>query len=145
MKTRYKANTFTAVIRIIIGLMLIGFSVWAIADLTIQKNRCSEEVTGRVVRIEEVQRRSRTEYRPVFEYEYNGEIYSFTGYYERRSSYSIGQTKKLRIDPKDPSDAFEAEKSRWYVYPILIAGCGMLVFGIYTIKKANADKQSEMY
>ena len=140
-----KTDMPSAVMRIIVGLILIGFSIWAITDLTIQKNRCSEEVTGRVVRIEEVQRRSHTEYRPVFEYEYNGEIYNFTGYYERRSSYSIGQTKKLRIDPKDPSDAFEAEKSRWYVYPILIAGAGMLLFGIYTIKKANADKQSEMY
>lgn len=140
-----KTDMPSAVMRIIVGLILIGFSIWAITDLTIQKNRCSEEVTGRVVRIEEVQRRSHTEYRPVFEYEYNGEIYNFTGYYERRSSYSIGQTKKLRIDPNDPSDAYEADKSRWYVYPMLIAGAGMLLFGIYTIKKANADKQSEMY
>ena len=33
MKTRYKANTFTAVIRIIIGLMLIGFSICAVKRL----------------------------------------------------------------------------------------------------------------
>lgn len=140
-----KTDMPSAVMRIIVGLILIGFSIWAITDLTIQKNRCSEEVTGRVVRIEEVQRRSHTEYRPVFEYEYNGEIYNFTGYYERRSSYSIGQTKKLRIDPKDPSDAFEAEKSRWYVYPILIFGIAMLTFGIVTVKKVRANRQSEMY
>ena len=140
-----KTDMPSAVMRIIVGLILIGFSIWAITDLTIQKNRCSEEVTGRVVRIEEVQRRSHTEYRPVFEYEYNGEIYNFTGYYERRSSYSIGQTKKLRIDPKDPSDAFEAEKSRWYVYPILIFGIAMLTFGIVTVKKVRANRESEMY
>ena len=140
-----KTDMPSAVMRIIVGLILIGFSIWAITDLTIQKNRCSEEVTGRVVRIEEVQRRSHTEYRPVFEYEYNGEIYNFTGYYERRSSYSIGQTKKLRIDPKDPSDAFEAEKSRWYVYPILIFGIAMLTFGIVTVKKVRANRQSEFY
>lgn len=142
---KFRYDMPSAVMRIIVGLILMGFGVTVIVYFGIEDKRCSEEVTGRVVRIEEVQRRSHTEYRPVFEYEYNGEIYNFTGYYERRSSYSIGQTKKLRIDPKDPSDAFEAEKSRWYVYPILIAGAGMLLFGIYTIKKANADKQSEMY
>ena len=28
---------------------------------------------------------------------------------------------------------------------IIIAGVGMLAFGIYTVKKIKADKQSEMY
>lgn len=142
---KFRYDMPSAVMRIIVGLILMGFGVFMLVSGYIQNSRCSEEVTGRVVRIEEVQRRSHTEYRPVFEYEYNGEIYNFTGYYERRSSYSIGQTKKLRIDPKDPSDAFEAEKSRWYVYPILIAGAGMLLFGIYTVKKARSDKQPDIY
>ncbi len=142
-KTRM--DMFTAIMRLLVGLMLTGFSVWAIAADSIQKKRCSREVTGTVVRIEEQQIRSRTEYRPVFEYEYGGQVYTTAGYFDRHNYYNVGQTKKLRIDPNDPSDVYEAEKSIWYAYPILIAGVGMLAFGIYTVKKSKADKQSEMY
>ena len=142
---KIKMDMFTAIIRIIVGLMLTGFSTWALVSDISQKNRCSQEVTGTVVNIEKQQFRSRTEYRPVFEYEHNGQRYTFTGYFDRNNHYNVGQTTKLRINPNDPSDAYEADKSRWYIYPILIAGVGMLLFGIYTIKKVKADKQSEMY
>lgn len=145
MKTRYKANTFTAVIRIITGLMLIGFGVFFLVDHAAQNKRCSEEVTGTVVRIEKQQVRNRTEYRPVFEYEYNGQSYTFAGYFERTNYYNAGQTKKLRINPNDPTDAYIAERSSWYLFPILIAGMGMLLFGIYTVKKARSDKQPDIY
>ena len=76
---------------------------------------------------------------------YNGQVYTFAGYYENQNYFSVGQTEKLRIDPKDPTDAYLAQRSSWYAYPIMIAGFGMLVFGIYTIKKVRADKQSEFY
>ena len=142
---RFKANTFTAVMRIIAGLMLMGFCIFLFVDQHMQSKRCSAEVTGTVIRIETNQVRSRTKYRPVYEYEYNGQVYTFAGYYENQNYFSVGQTKKLRINPNDPTDAYLSGQSNWYAYPIMIAGFGMLVFGIYTIKKVRADKQSEMY
>ncbi len=142
---KIKMDMFSAVMRIIVGLILVGFSVFTLVASAEESKRCSEEVTGTVVRIEEVQRRSRTDYRPVFEYEYNGQLYSFNGYYERTNYYSVGQTKQLRINPNDPTEAYLAQRSSWYVYPILIAGAGMLLFGIYTVKKARSDKQPDIY
>ncbi len=136
---------FSAVMRIIVGLMLIGFGVFFLVTITAQNKRCSEEVTGTVVRIEKQQVRNRTEYRPVFEYEYNGQGYTFAGYFERTNYYDAGQKVKLRINPNDPTDAYISERSSWYLFPIIIAGVGMLAFGIYTVKKIKADKQSEMY
>ena len=131
--------------RLLVGLMLTGFSIWAIAADIIQKKRCSREVTGTVVRIEEQQIRSRTEYRPVFEYEFGGQKYTFAGYFDRNNRYKVGQTTRLRINPSDPTEAYDTAKSSWYAYPILIAGAGMLLFGIYTVKKARSDKQPDFY
>ncbi len=142
---RIKMDMFRAIMRLLVGLMLIGFSVWSLVTDISQKNKCSEEVTGTVIRLDEQQRRSRTYSRPVFEYEFGGQKYTFAGYFDRNNHYNVGQTTRLRINPNDPSDAYEADKSRWYIYPILIAGAGMLLFGIYTVKVARADKQSEMY
>ncbi|MBQ1903198.1 MAG: DUF3592 domain-containing protein [Ruminococcus sp.] len=142
---KIKMDMSTAIIRIIVGLMLMGFSTWALVTDISQKNKCSEEVTAKVIRLEEQQIRNRTDYRPVFEYQYDGQIYTTAGYFDRNNHYNVGQTTKLRINPNDPSDAYEVEKSRWYIYPILIAGAGMLLFGIYTVKKARSDKQPEMY
>ena len=142
---RFRMNMFSAVMRLIVGLMLIGFSVFALVDLANQNKRCSEEVTGTIVQIEKVQRRSQTEYRPVFEYEYNGQLYSFNGYYDRGNYYNVGQTKKLRINPNDPTDAYISERSNWYIYTILIMGVGMLAFGIITVIKVKENKRSEMY
>ena len=82
---------------------------------------------------------------PVFEYEYNGQVYTFNGYYDRSNYYNVGQTKTLKINPDDPTDAHLSQRSNWYAYPIFIAGLGMLAFGIHTIKKIKADKESAMY
>lgn len=142
---KIRMDMSTAVIRILVGLMLMGFSTWALVTDISQKNRCSEEVTAKVIRLEEQQIRNRTDYRPVFEYEFGGQKYTFEGYFDRNNHYNVGQTTRLRINPNDPSDAYEAEKNRWYIYPILIAGAGMLLFGIYTVKKARSDKQPEIY
>lgn len=142
---KIRMDMSTAIIRIIVGLLLIGFSTWALVTVISQKNRCSEEVTAKVIRLEEQQIRNRTDYRPVFEYQYDGQIYTTAGYFDRNNHYNVGQTTRLRINPSDPSDAYEVEKNRWYIYPILIAGVGMLLFGIYTVKKARSDKQPEMY
>ena len=140
-KTRM--DMFSAIMRILVGLVLIGFSVFFLVSGHMQSKRCSEEVTGTVVRLEQQQVRSRTEYRPVFEYEFGGQSYTAAGYFDRNNHYNVGQTKKLRINPNDPTEAYDAEKSHWYVYPILIAGVGMLAFGILTIKKVKSNKQSE--
>ena len=142
---RIKMDMFRAIMRLLVGLMLIGFGVFWLVDNAAQNKRCSEEVTGTVIRLDEQQRRSRTYSRPVFEYEFGGQKYTFAGYFDRNNHYHVGQTTRLRINPNDPSDAYEADKSRWFIYPILIAGAGMLLFGIYTVKVARADKQSEMY
>ena len=64
---KIRMDMFTAIIRIIVGLLLTGFSIWTLVTVHSQKSRCSEEVTGTVVRLEKQQIRSRTEYRPVFE------------------------------------------------------------------------------
>ena len=135
----------SAVMRIIVGLILIGFSVFMLVTGYMQSSRCSAEVTGTVVRIETNQVRSRTKYRPVYEYEYNGQKYTFAGYYENRNYFSVGQTKQLRLNPDDPTDAYPSEQSRWYIYPILIVGIAMLSFGIVTVKKVRAEKQSDFY
>lgn len=144
---KIRMDMSTAVIRILVGLMLMGFSTWALVTDISQKNRCSEEVTATVVRIEDKQyrNRSRTYTRAVYEYKYNGQTYTFAGYFSEYNHYNVGQTTRLRINPSDPSDAYEAEKNRWYIYPILIAGAGMLLFGIYTVKKARSDKQPDIY
>lgn len=142
---KIRMDMFTAIIRIIVGLLLTGFSIWTLVTVHSQTSRCSEEVTGTVVRLEEQQIRSRTEYRPVFEYEFGGQKYTFEGYFDRNNRYKVGQTTRLRINPSDPTDAYDTAKSSWYAYPILIAGAGMLLFGIYTVKVARANKQSEMY
>ena len=142
---KLRMDMFTAIIRIIVGLLLTGFSIWTLVTVHSQKSRCSEEVTARVVRLEEQQIRNRTNYRPVFEYQYDGQIYTTAGYFDRNNHYNVGQTTRLRINPNDPSDAYEVEKNRWYIYPILIAGAGMLLFGIYTVKKARSDKQPDIY
>ena len=142
---KIRMDMSTAVIRILVGLMLMGFSTWALVTDISQKNKCSEEVTAKVIRLEEQQIRNRTDYRPVFEYEFGGQKYTFEGYFDRTNHYNVEHTTRLRIDPNDPSDAYEAEKNRWYIYPILIAGVGMLLFGIYTVKKARSDKQPDIY
>ena len=80
---KIKMDMFSAIMRILVGLMLTGFSVFTFVASAEESKRCSEEVTGTVVRIEEAERRSRTDYRPVFEYEYNGQLYTINGYYER--------------------------------------------------------------
>lgn len=142
---KFRYDMPSAVMRIIVGLILMGFGVTVIVYFGIEDKRCSAEVTGTVIRIETVQRRSRTEYRPVFEYEYNGQVYTFNGYYDRSNYYNVGQTKTLKINPDDPTDAHLSQRSNWYAYPIFIAGLGMLVFGIYTIKKVRSDKQPDIY
>ena len=142
-KTRM--DMFSAIMRILVGLLLTGFSIWTLVTVHSQKSRCSEEVTAKVIRLEEQQIRSRTEYRPVFEYEFGGEKYTFAGYFDRNNRYKVGQTTRLRINPSDPTDAYDIAKSSWYAYPILIAGAGMLLFGIYTVKKARSDKQPDIY
>ena len=142
---KIRMDMSTAIIRIIVGLLLIGFSTWALAADISQKNKCSEEVTAKVIRLEEQQIRNRTDYRPVFEYQYDGQIYTTAGYFDRNNHYNVEQTTRLLINPNDPNDVYEADKSRWFIYPILIAGAGMLLFGIYTVKVARADKQSENY
>ncbi len=135
----------SAVLRIFVGLILTGFGIFVLVSGHMQSNRCSAEVTGTVIRIEEAQRRSRTNYRPVFEYEYNGQMYTFAGYYERNNYYNVGQTKKIRINPDDPTEAYMSEQSRWYAYPILIGGIAMLVFGVVTVKKVMANRRSDIY
>ena len=140
-----RMNMPSAVMRIFVGLILIGFSGFVLVTGYMQSQRCSAEVTGKVIRTEEMQKRSRTFYRPVFEYEYNGQVYTFAGYYERQNYYSVGQTKQLRIDPDDPTDAYLSGQSNWYAYPIMIIGVAMLAFGIVTVKKVRANRQSEFY
>lgn len=142
---KFRYDMPSAVMRIIVGLILMGFGVTVIVYFGIEDKRCSAEVTGTVIRIETQQIRSRTEYRPVFEYEYNGQVYTFNGYYDRSNYYNVGQTKTLKINPDDPTDAHLSQRSNWYAYPIFIAGLGMLAFGIHTIKKIKADKESAMY
>lgn len=132
---KFRYDMPSAVMRIFVGLILTGFGIYVISSASAQKSRCSEEVIGTVVRIEQAQIRRRTNYRPVIEYEYKGQEYTFFGYYNRYSSDKVGQTRKLRIDPNDPSDAYDSEKSIWYAYIILAAGAGMLIFGICTVKK----------
>ena len=77
--------------------------------------------------------------------EYNGQMYTFAGYYERNNYYNVGQTKKIRINPDDPTEAYMSEQSRWYAYPILIGGIAMLVFGVVTVKKVMANRRSDIY
>lgn len=142
---RIKMDMFRAIMRLLVGLMLIGFGVFWLVDNAAQNKRCSEEVTGTVVRIEQQQVRSRTEHRPVFQYEYNGQSYTFAGYFERTNYYNVGQKVKLRINPNDTTDAYISERSSWHLFAIMIGGVGMLAFGIITVIKIKENKRSEMY
>ena len=99
---KFRYDMPSAVMRILVGLILMGFGVTVIVYFGIEDKRCSAEVTGTVIRIETQQIRSRTEYRPVFEYEYNGQVYTFNGYYDR-SNYSSSASTEFTGDTYPPT------------------------------------------
>ena len=145
-RTTRSPTTFTAVLRTLLGFLLIGAAVYMLVSTHITHMDCTKEVTGIVESIEEKKYSSRSSsrpvphYRPVIVYEYNGASYSVTGYFEKNNYYTQGQEITVMIDPDHPGDYYLPDYgSTWYLYIIIVFGAGFMVFGLLTFKKLHGQ------
>ena len=131
-----------AIIRIIVGVMLIAASLFVMITTHQKHDKCSYEVSGVVESIEEKKVSSRassrpvTEYRPVIAFEYNGSKYTVSGFYDKNNYYRQGQDIKVMIDPDHPTEFYIPGKdSIWYAYFLTLPGLAFIVFGVLSIKR----------
>lgn len=130
---------FVAVIIIITG-------TWVGMNSKQLQKRCTDTVTAEIVENIEVKSRTRTKhghrtvttYKPVFNFNYNGQNYRV----ESNSSYrpalfDVGEHTEIKINPSDPSETYiPTDKSADYASIIcIVIGAFFLVAGIFVIVK----------
>lgn len=89
-------------------------------------------VTGYTVRESGRATRRHNTYAPNFEYEFEGVSYTYiSDVSTNKKSYAVGESVTLKIDPNDPSDAYDPNESKpIMIIAILGFGVVMIVAGI---------------
>ncbi len=117
---------FVPGIFILVGIVFLVITVVIIsADQRIVNNGYLTE--GEVVGLLE----SDGAYAPVVNYEFDGEIFTYeSATYSNPSSFALGETVPLFLDPDNPYDILIDTFSERWLLPVILGGMGLVFFVI---------------
>lgn len=143
MKTsaqKAKSERLGAILFLVVGLAALGAGIYFFINHFIYDSKCTQEVQAVVVDFS-VREKGRTghkhnTYAPVFEYEYEGKSYTYESTVSsRKMQYQRGQTVTVKIDPDNPSHAFDAKEGKALMtFGALGFGVVFAVLGIVLLK-----------
>lgn len=134
------SKVFPSLLSVAIGL--IGLAMMIVPGVLedIAKSKCKKVVTGECVDFDENKLQDGTvAYAPIYQYEYNGNLYTkCTGKYRKTGLPDIGNKQELKINEFNPQEVYiEASSASKMIIYILgasffIMGLGMIltIFGI---------------
>lgn len=120
------------------GLIIVGIALFVYGTMTqisygnSSEFRCTKTVHATVVRnLERITESGKTKYSPVFEYEYDGERYTYISDASAKSpEYSEFEQVTIRIDPNDPEKVYCAPKGASKMLTLMFKiGGGSFVLG----------------
>ena len=144
-----KGLKFKSGLFMMIGILLLIFGVYIIADNYINRNDCTVKVTGIIIGYDKSEASNRDmergvgpSYTPIFEYEYNETLYRsqmsvYGGYKD-----DIGSKKEIFINPEKPKEIYYPYLGDFSIkVSIIILFLGMWVsfFGILSIIKLRTE------
>ncbi len=136
-----------ALILIVFGCVMLYLGLGDNTSYDEWKKECSFSTKATVTRLNE----KRSKVAPVFEFEYQGINYKYTGdVYKNKGIYEIGDTVKLYINPRQPSHIFipgYTKGEKWskfchafiIIFALLLLGMGIFIFVLALLEKKYSD------
>lgn len=143
IKTYSKGNKFIS-LAVALGFILLGLVILFLPKL--KHLDCTEPVEATVVRVNTQKKPGHlTNEWPIYEYEYNGTTMQYESEFPgSNSSYEIGDTEALYINPENPDRVYEPNNKINLRNSLLMIGAGLLclVFFIMNLlPKRGARKE----
>ncbi len=130
---------------IVLCILLLGLPLFLfVREIlhAVRSRRCTEVVEGTVVRLEEhwfLDNRSRSTFRPVVAYTYNGLRWESTTFYKfTYDTYAVNMPVMVWVDPADPEHILLAREKEKAVPSIIVTAVLLLVMA-GLIAYANAE------
>lgn len=131
----------------VFGLIFFIIGICVLIQPKLKAKRCTESVTAEV--IENIKVRSHynndnnhgthsVTYRPVFEFEHNGQHYNIKSNTSSNPPvFEVGEKVELKINPNDPTDFYAPSDSTFTLVGLIFVGIGLIftIIGIFMIIK----------
>ncbi len=129
-----------------VAIIVIIAGAWVNVNTRQLQKRCTDEVTAEIVENIAIKSRTKTKhghrtvttYKPVFNFNYNGQNYRVESNSSHKPAlFEVGEKTEIKINPSDPSEMYiPSDKSANYAGIICTAvGAVFLVVGILVIIK----------
>lgn len=131
----------------VFGLIFFIIGICVLIQPKLKAKRCTESVTAEV--IENIKVRSHynndnnhgthsVTYRPVFEFEHNGQHYNIKSNTSSNPPvFEVGEKVELKINPNDPTDFYAPSDHTFTLVGLIFFGIGLIftIIGIFMIIK----------